>query len=142
LQQKGKYDAQISEVTKNKITIDVTLKDDSTSINKGVIELAGFTQLPREVQDLIKNKLKKGDSVKLIPDPKNRQDEEAIKAVFEDTLIGWVAKLDIYEKKLLFKALVSGRKCAARFSQNMVEIESQELEGWIPRTLIEFEFQD
>jgi len=108
LQQKFKYEAQISEVTKNQITIDVTLKDDSTSIDQGIIELTGFTQLPREVQDLIKNKLEKGDSVKLIPDPKNRKDKEAIKAVIEDTFIGWVAKSDIYEKKLLFKALVSG----------------------------------
>jgi len=139
LQQNGKYDAKISEVTKNQITIDITLKDDSTSINKGIIELTGFTQLPREAQYLIMNKLEECDAVKLIPDPKNRQDKEAIKAMFEDTFIGWVAKSDIYEKKLLFKALMPGRKCKANFSRNLLqEIDSPE----VPRTLIEFQFQD
>ena len=74
----------------------------STLIESDIFELVGTNHLDYDSRIYISENVKAGDIVKLIPDPKNNFDNQAIKVTHNGKFIGWVPKTYIHKPNLFY----------------------------------------
>lgn len=116
------------------------------STTTGKFEITGYKFLSPEVQTMIWKTLKVGDSLILIPDPKNKYDSNAIKVMFKDAQIGWFASKG-YRQKEIFDILMKGKTVKAfvllnnRIQDNYFEDNKVKYRGMIQYVKAKFEYE-
>lgn len=85
-------------------------------LSDGNFKLSGYSFLSNAEKEYFINCVKPGDSVKLLPDPKNKFDSEAIKVTHRNIFIGWVSR-SYYLKRNLFFWLILNKPIFAKISK-------------------------